>query len=73
MKITLDVLSENLVTIDGNVKYCYYDHTKDCLVEIPKEFAEDKDIKYMYAKDDTLVIELDVENAELDNDYEIEL
>lgn len=41
-------LQENLVELQGEVIYRYYDYDNDQIIDINYEQAKDKEIKYMY-------------------------
>ena len=51
------------ITVQGEYKIVYYDYEKMKLVKIKKlENYTDKDIRYIYVKDNVLYIEINNEN-----------
>lgn len=53
-----DLINRDLIEIQNDAKYVYYDFDKDKNVEITLKEALHQEICYIYCKDDVLYIEV---------------
>lgn len=60
--MTVNELLEN-IEIQTEVVICYYDEDKNERIELQRcEEIGDKEIKYMYVDNDSIYIEIDIDN-----------
>lgn len=59
--MTIRDLLDNLVEIQGECHYCYYDNDSEERVEITEDRAMDYDMKYIYCENGALYIEVEYE------------
>ena len=59
--MTVNTLLTNVIEIQCEVIYCYYNYLKDERVIITEEEAADMDIRYIYIENEKLFIEVDNE------------
>lgn len=53
----------NEIDLQGKIIIYYYDEFKNKLVKVKRgEATDEKNIQYMYAKNDTLYIEIEIES-----------
>ena len=50
------------VDIQNQIRFCYYDYEKEERIEITREEADYKEIRYLYTENDEIYIEVDMEN-----------